>query len=248
MTTNNVEKQLSEARIELETSSEEDFGEVEQEIWADIEEFPGYQVSNFGQVRNSKKSKNSTGGILKQSDNGKGYLKVDLYRNGNRTTVKTHGLVAKAFVENIDPEVYTQVDHRDRCKTNNRASNLRFVDAFGNQYNRADRMFDIVPHLGPEFVQIRQYGRHVFDGLYYDGCGKFYMYVDEHAGFREIIPRSNRNSYRIWCIDVSGIGRNMGLVKLTNYAIILLTEKYDEIALRRQEIDEITGISPEDED
>ena len=67
-------------------------------------------------------------------------------------------------------------------------------------------------------------------------------------GFREITPVANGDSYRILCMDVSGEQRHMGLIKLTNYAIILLTEKYDEIARRRWEAENITGISPEDED
>ena len=47
-----------------------------------------------------------------------------------------HRLVARAFIENPRPELFVLVDHKDGCKTNNHASNLRFVD---NQLNTLNR-------------------------------------------------------------------------------------------------------------
>ena len=250
-----LEQQLANARIELDSDVEEDFEtdvedsakEVEEDVeeeWRDVVGFPGYHVSNYGSVFDKDAKRILTANPCKRD----GYCYVGLRRDGRRRRTRpVHQLVAEAFVENINPGVYTQVDHVNRIRSDNRARNVRWVDAFGNQYNRADRFHNTADRPGPESVQVRQYGRHIFDRLYYDGRGIFFMYIDEHMGFREIVPKSQGNSYVIRCMDVSGVRRNMGLVKLTNYAIILLTEKYDEIARRRWEAENITGISPEDE-
>ena len=250
MTTHNLEQQLSEAKIEIDSDVEENVEADPQECWQPIEGYPKYEVSNFGRVRSIRVAnrKVKTHKILKAFHDKDGYPRVNLYNSGLSKQIPIHKLVAKAFIPNNNPKAYTQVDHRDRCKVNNHTSNLRWVDSFGNQYNRADRPYDFVDKLGPEFVQIRQYGRHVFDRLFYDGSGKFYMYIDEATGYREIVPAPAGNSYCIYCIDVSRTRRGMGLIKLTNYAIILLTEKYGEIVRRNYEADNITGVRPWGED
>ena len=230
MATHNLEQQLSEAKIEIDSDVGENVEVDSQECWQPIEGYPNYKVSNFGRVMNKR------GEILKAFHDKDGYPRVNLYNGGRSKQIPIHRLVAKAFIPNNNPKVYTQVDHRDRCKINNHTSNLRWVDSFGNQYNRADRPYDFVDQLGPEFVQIRQYGSHVFDRLYYDGSGKFYMFIDEVTGYREIVPAPAGNNYCIYCIDVSRTRRGMGLIKLTNYAIMELEAKY------------ITGCRPWDED
>lgn len=59
----------------------------------------------------------------------KGYLSVGCSRSGGRThSIRVHQLVALAFCENDMPLFYRQVDHVDGQKSNNCASNLRWVD------------------------------------------------------------------------------------------------------------------------
>ena len=96
-----------------------------KEIWKDIKGFPGYQVSNKGNVRNKKKQ------ILKFQDN-HGYKRYTFWRkdaNGNlENKLKLgHVLVAEAFIENPDPENKTTVNHIDGNKYNNDASNLEWA-------------------------------------------------------------------------------------------------------------------------
>lgn len=89
-----------------------------KELWKDIKEYEGiYQVSNLGRVKRVE-----TDRVLKGSKNKKGYLRVDLYKNGSQSNKRIHRLVAQAFIPN--PENKSQVNHIDENKTNNVISNL----------------------------------------------------------------------------------------------------------------------------
>lgn len=94
------------------------------EIWKDIDGFENYQVSTWGRVRNKDK-------ILKPYVTEKGYLKINLYKNGTCSKNRVNRLVAQAFIPN--PDNLPQVDHLDGNKWNNSISNLRWVNNATNR-------------------------------------------------------------------------------------------------------------------
>ncbi|MDJ0690372.1 MAG: NUMOD4 domain-containing protein [Xenococcaceae cyanobacterium MO_188.B32] len=94
------------------------------EDWSHIVNFPDYQVSNHGRVKNQK-----TGRILKTHSN-HGYLRVGLYEGKIRKYKLVHRLVAEAFIPN--PENKPAVNHINGCKTDNNVSNLEWVSASEN--------------------------------------------------------------------------------------------------------------------
>ena len=95
---------------------------MSEERWELAIPFIQYEVSNYGEIRNIK-----TKHVLSQYDAGKGYKKVALMDNGKQNSVFIHRLVARAFVENDDPEHKTQVNHINEDKADNRAENLEWV-------------------------------------------------------------------------------------------------------------------------
>ena len=116
------------------------------EVWKDIKGYEGlYQVSNFGRVKSLPRIGTiNNERILKQSFHRKGYMEAHLCKDGFEKIVKTHRLVAEAFIPN--PENKPQVNHKDENKQNNRADNLEWCD---NQYNSVynDRMNKIAKKL-----------------------------------------------------------------------------------------------------
>ena len=105
------------------------------EIWKDIKGYEGlYQVSNLGRVKSLNYRHTGKERILKAYDNGKGYLQVHLYKDGNKEHPLVHRLVATAFVENT--EGYTELNHKDEDKTNNCAENLEYCSrSYNLSYN-----------------------------------------------------------------------------------------------------------------
>ena len=97
------------------------------EEYKPILDYPDYEVSNLGNVRNIK-----TGRILKPRNND-GYYRV-LLNNKNK---RIHRLVALTFLPN--PDNKTDVDHIDRNRTNNVVSNLRWVSRSENCLNTKSR-------------------------------------------------------------------------------------------------------------
>lgn len=66
------------------------------ENWKTIEEFPNYEVSDQGNVRNRKSQKKL------KFKNDQGYSAVGLYLNKKQYTKKVHRLVAEAFIDKIE--------------------------------------------------------------------------------------------------------------------------------------------------
>lgn len=113
-----------------------------KEIWRNIEEFEGYQVSDRGQVGSFWKKKHKTKGygtcwvlcderrIMRQSDDGNGYMKVCLtdHSTGKKYCRKVHKLVADAF---LGPhEAGDTVDHiksGPEGKLDNSVRNLQWL-------------------------------------------------------------------------------------------------------------------------
>ena len=91
----------------------------------------GYTVTDDGRIFTPK------GKEAKQRHNRKGYRIITWPdKRCGRTTALVHRLVAKCFVDNPMPLLYTQINHIDGDKTNNRAENLEWCDCWLNMQHR----------------------------------------------------------------------------------------------------------------
>jgi hypothetical protein len=93
--------------------------------WRAIYDFPDYEITEFGRVRNSR------GWILTPSPNSSGYLRVALRRAGKSVQPSIHQLVLQTYV-GPRPEGKDHCCHRDGDKLNNHVSNLYWGTAAEN--------------------------------------------------------------------------------------------------------------------
>lgn len=100
----------------------------EIEEWRSVEDYPNYEVSSLGRVRNVR-----TGRVLKNGYFKNGYVKITL-TNGKPRTFTMHSLVAHAFI-GPRPEGLV-VAHWDGTRDNNVPSNLRYTTNAANQDDR----------------------------------------------------------------------------------------------------------------
>lgn len=98
-----------------------------EEIWKDIKNYEGlYKVSNLGRVQDYK------GKLKSYYLNNKGYCCLSLYKDRVTKHPTLHRVVAGAFIEN--PNNYSQINHIDSNKENNKVSNLEWCNQRQN-YN-----------------------------------------------------------------------------------------------------------------
>lgn len=99
-----------------------------------IETYPGYMVSDYGRVASMK------GKVMKilkcRSHTKSGHMQAGLYVNGKRLFRWLHRLVLSSFHYELWSKDANEVDHKDRCPTNNRLDNLQWTDRNGNCANR----------------------------------------------------------------------------------------------------------------
>lgn len=106
----------------------------EVEIWKSVGVYKGIdytgllEVSTFGNVRTLDWWIESTrrwhkGTILKQQTDKDGYKQIGF----RKKVIKIHQLTLQTFKPNPDPKIYTQVNHIDEDKANNKLSNLEWV-------------------------------------------------------------------------------------------------------------------------
>jgi hypothetical protein len=102
------------------------------EEWKTIIDYPNYSISNLGVIKNNKNL------IRKITPDGKGYLRIGLYKDGIKKQFYQHQLMGLHFIPN--PDNYKQIDHINGIKYDNRLENLRWVLRSQNERNKKKRM------------------------------------------------------------------------------------------------------------
>lgn len=144
------------------------------EEWRDVVGYEGlYQVSNMGRVKSLPRLILFCDGrrrfynerIVKSQKVSTGYRNVSLYRNAVVEKIYVHRLVANAFLQNNNK--YTDVNHLDGCKTNNKAENLEWCNrsrnikhAYENKL-RESYTYNAIQSISKTVLQFTPYGEFV---------------------------------------------------------------------------------------
>lgn len=129
--------------------------------WRTISDFPNYEISNRGEVRNIKTKRDKA--LRKDKD---GYLTVALWKDNKEKNVKVHRLVAYHFVDGYFEGAV--VNHKDEIRDNNTYTNLEWCDVqYNNTYNdkhrkrtRAVNMYDKDGRFIREFESLQDVALH----------------------------------------------------------------------------------------
>lgn len=112
-----------------------------EEIWRDIPDFEGYQVSNLGKIRTHGKitytkrhgKRHWEDRILKfKGETYKTGYRVDLWKNGKPYTLLVARLVAFTFLEKDINDRSMTVNHKDGNRFNNNINNLELISLADN--------------------------------------------------------------------------------------------------------------------
>ncbi|CAL6086352.1 HNH_homing endonuclease [Hexamita inflata] len=205
----NTEPSQNESNYDEESNYSEEISQEELiEEYRDISDYPNYEVSNLGQVRNK-----TSGRILKPVLRSDGYLQVNLYLNKIMKSYNIHQLVSKTFLENHDN--YSEIDHCDGVKTNNNVLNLRWVSRRENNKNRngCGDKFVFVNELPDDANEIWYYSGYFFEGYYWSEVMNK-LYFNNGVRIREVRPVINGQHYYCNCQNKQNDQVQISILKL----------------------------------
>ncbi|CAL5975620.1 HNH_endonuclease [Hexamita inflata] len=205
----NTEPSQNESNYDEESNyNEEIFQEELIEEYRDIDGYPNYEVSNFGQVRNK-----TTGRILKPIQRADGYQVINLCQNKIIKQYLIHQLVSKSFIEN--PDNYSEIDHCDGVRSNNNVWNLRWVSHRENLKNRNGHRdeFVFVKELPEDAIEVWYYSHYFFEGYFWsDSMNK--LYFNNGQRIREVRPVIQNEYYYCNCRTKQNDNVQISMLKL----------------------------------
>lgn len=205
---------------------------MNKEVWKNISDFPGYEISSDGRVRSFRDCHGNITDkykILKATINKDGYYEITLYQNTKKVTKRIHRLVACAFYGNHPGLV---VNHINGIKTDNRVSNLEFVTPQKNSSLTAEmglyktrrikiketgEIFDSVKSCANKLKVHPSDINHAISGSRSSAKGYHFEYVDRTTSFLYDYQLDAVNRLHNGCILCGSVGSGKSRTGLFYY-------------------------------
>lgn len=159
------------------------------ELWKDVVGYEGlYMVSSKGRVicvgndRAKRATIAANGSLIMSNKENKGYLSVTFTKEGKKTQIQVHRVVAFAFIQN--PLNKPQVNHKNGIKSDNSVENLEWVTASENVRHSFDVLGRIIHNKNKT-------------GIY----GKRVLCLDTGIEYLNINEAANKNNVHPSCIS-----------------------------------------------
>lgn len=164
------------------------------EIWEQIVykgERIHYEISSSGRVRNTRTRK-----ILKPGRKENGYYIANIrVKKNKQKNMYIHRLVAKAFIDNPDPDKYIEVNHIDGDKSNNNVWNLEWVTSSENKIH-AFKLGLLLPMKGEEHPNTEYTDDEIMKACEMIHDGKTNKEISKKLGIKKNVINSIRNRKR----------------------------------------------------
>ena len=151
-----------------------------------------YEILNVFPFTIRKKSNHYE---IKESFCTNGYVRVSL---NNKQYLK-HRLIGLQFINNDDPINKTEIDHINHQRDDYHIENLRWVSKSENNRNRTSNkgvQYTFVDDIDEDSIMITDYGKHEFEGYYYDEkVDKFFF--DNGQQYRELHINELKNGSKV---------------------------------------------------
>ena len=169
-----------------------------------------YEILNIHPFTIRKKSNHR---ILKECNNGNGYVAVSL----SEKTYLKHRIIALQFIPNDDPSKKTEVDHINQIRNDNRIENLRWCTHAENSSNKSHykrQKYEYTDKLDTtNLYNLEHYNGHDYDRYHFDkSTQKLYIYT--RSKYKVVNPTLNGKMLLITLIDVNGKNHTVSYNKL----------------------------------
>lgn len=132
-----------------------------EEIWKDVDGYPGYQVSNYGRVKSYLRLGNDKNRFrIIKFVSCRGYWRFTITKDKKHQSKMVHRLVAEAFIPN--PYNKPQINHKDGIKTNNHVSNLEWVTISENSIHAYKMGLNKIPIIYGNFGALNNFAKEVY--------------------------------------------------------------------------------------
>ena len=181
--------------------------------WISLTNYPLFEISATIPYVIRAKGSNK---LISQSRNNVGYYQINL----NGKTLLIHRIIAKQFIPN--PNNYSDVNHKNHDKLDNRIENLEWLPHEKNleqrkKYNKQKSEFVEDIDLS-NCVKIKSFDYNNLDRYYYDKVNaKIYLKRKSNKKYKVVNPTNNGNMLIVSLVNSEGKTFTRSYKKLMNY-------------------------------